>query len=172
MMIVRRDSILTIFWQVKDEHCQANKWRMKVGTENQTLLRYPIANTSVPIENYTDYYVSAVKGECENDGQKVNVTLTIFVSEDVNLSESIFCTIRILNPDSNDTSKVHFVLSNDPTTTGTITSYATSDSASVTTQISTPDVQPDTTSSIAHTKVMHHALLVCVFLALLFHFIH
>ena len=172
MMIARRDSILTIFWQVIDEHCQANKWRMKVGTEHQTLLSYPIANTSVPIENYTDYNVNAIKGECENDGQKVNVTLTIFVSEDVNLNESVFCMIRILNPDSNNTSKVHFTLSSDSTTTGMFTSYATSDSATVTTQISTTDAPPDTTSSIAHTETVHHALLVCVFLALLFHFIH
>ena len=169
----RRNSQVTIFWQILDEECQDDQWHLKVGTRHQTLLSYPRENTSRPNEDYTDYNVSAVPGRCESNGQKINVTLTIFVSEQVDISEHVFCKIRILDPNSNETSRVSLVIYNDTTTTtSTLTStYATTTRITDTT---TDNMPADTTgtSSVAHTTVMHHVLLVSVLLALSLHFVH
>ena len=175
-MMTRQNSHVTVFWQVIDEECRDDKWHLKVGTQHQTLLSYPRENISKPIENYTDYNVSAVPGRCESDGQKINVTLTRFVSEHVDIGDYVFCRIRILDPNSNNTSRVFFVIDDDMTTT-----ISTTDPTSVTVTgtipinaSSTSDIPADTTgtSSVAHTKAMHHALLVSIFLALLLYFIY
>lgn len=166
---------MTILWQILDEECQDDRdqWHLKVGTRDQTLLNYPQDNNSKPIENYTDYNVSAVPGRCESNGQKINVTLTIFISEQVDISEHVFCRIRILDPNSNETSRVSLVISNDTTTT---TSILTSTQATTTrfTDTTTDNIPTDTTgtSSASHATVMHHVLLISVLLALSLHFVH
>jgi hypothetical protein len=181
-MEIRRNYNVTVFWQILDVECRDDQWHLKVGTQYQTLLKYPGDNISMPRENYTDYKVSAVPGRCESDGQKINVTLTILVSEQVDINEYVFCRITISDPNSNGSnntsySRVSFVIYNDITTTTltslTSTYYATPTRVTGTTTDyeSVPD---DTTgtSSVAHTKVMHHVLLLSVLLALLLHFIH
>jgi hypothetical protein len=172
MMEIRQNSNVTVFWQILDQDCQDNRWHLKVGTLHQTLLIYPRENISTSIEDYTDYTVSAVPERCESDiGQKINVTLTIFVSEQVDINEYVFCRIRILDPNSNITSRVSFVISNDTTTTTSLTStyYATPTRITGTTTESDYDILDTTTgtSSVANTMVMHHALLLSILLALL-----
>ena len=161
-MVTKRNSTLKIFWQVKDELCLPSKWRLEVGTRNQTLLNYPSENMSAPIENYADYNVTVVRGACEGGVEKINVTVTIFVSEYVDIQEFIFCNIRIVRPSSNNTSKVHLVLFNEPLTTKPPTT--TSKTKKV--PPSPTDIPTVTTSSTAYcTKSLHHLiLLTCMFL--------
>lgn len=166
-MTTRRNSHLIIFWQVRDELCLAERWRLIVATRNQTLLSYPKENMSNLSDDYSDYNVSAVPGMCESDGQEINVTLTIFISENVDIDEYVFCKIRISDPDSNNTSMVYFVLENMTTTDSIMPT--TSTTVTVTETPTTDYTQPNSTSSVAHTKGILYALLISVILALLFH---
>ena len=154
-------------WQVQDPQCQPNSWRLKVGVQGATLLLYPTANQSEPNDNYSNYSVSAARGECEEGRvQKVNITFTIYVSDNINTDEYIFCEIISPIPDTNR-SEVHLILTR--TTTATVGTVYTSTST-VTSELSgsgSTEFISSTTTDSSHgqsPKCLHYLLLLCTLL--------
>lgn len=143
-VIIERNSPAQIVWQIQDTRCQPNGWRAEVGVRSETLLLYPRATQSVPNENYSNYNVTAVRGECEEGMiQKVNITFTVFVGENdiVNFTEYIFCEISTPLNANSIRSVVHLLLASSSTTApAEITTTAVSDSSSITPDISVVNV--------------------------------
>ena len=135
-VIIERNSPAQIVWQIQDTRCQPNGWRAEVGVRSETLLLYPRATHSVPNENYSNYNVTAVRGECEEGMvQKINITFTVFVGEHdvLNFTEYIFCEISTPNANS-IRSVVHLLASSSTTAPAEITTTVTavSDSSTIT----------------------------------------
>ena len=135
---IERNSPAQIIWQIQDTRCEPNGWRAEVGVRSETLLRYPRATQSVPNENYSNYSVAAVRGECEEGKvQKVNITFTVFVGEHdvVNFTEYIFCEISTPLNANSIRSVVHLLLASSSTTVPAeiiTTATAVSDSSAIT----------------------------------------
>ena len=171
---VEQHSPFQIIWQIQDTRCQPNGWRAEVGIQSETFLLYPRANQSVPNEIYSNYSVTAARGECEEGPvQKVNITFTVFVSEhDVNFMEYIFCEIFIPNTNT-IRSEVRLVLID--STTAPVSEIITTASGSPTSDTSIVNITNEiinTTSfksrgqSANCSKQVHYLLLVCTVLVL------
>ena len=168
---IERNSPVQIIWQIQDTQCQPNGWRAEIGVQSETLLLYPRANQSVPNENYSNYSVTAARGECEEGTvQKVNITFTIFISENdiVNFTEYIFCEIFIPNANTIHSEICLFLISS---TTATVpeTTTASGSPTSNTSIVSVANEMISTTSSQSHGQSINyikHLLVVCAVLVL------
>ena len=169
---IQRNVSVQIIWQIQDTRCQPNGWRAEVGVRSETLLLYPRANQSEPNENFSSYSVSAVRGECDDDGpvQTVNITFTIFVNryDAVNFTEYIFCEIFIPSTDSIRSEVCLFLV--DSTTDAVVpetTTTASDSPTSHTSVVNVANVIVSTSSSQSLSiKQAYYSLLVCAVLVL------
>ena len=168
---IQRNVPVQIIWQIQDTRCQPNGWRAEVGVRSETLLLYPRANQSEPNENFSSYSVSAVRGDCDDDGpvQTVNITFMIFVNQSVNFTEYIFCEIFIPSTASIRSEVCLFLV--DSTTDAVVPETTTTASDSPTSHTSVVNVANEIIStsssqSLSIKQAYYYSLLVCAVLVL------
>ena len=169
---IERNSPAQIIWQIQDTRCEPNGWRAEVGVRSETLLLYPRANQSAPNENYSNYSVTAVRGECEEGAvQRVDIIFTVFVGEHdvVNFTDYIFCEIFVPGNTNPIRSVACLYLVSSTTATEPITSAVSGlpilpDTTTVNEILSTSSSQ--SYHSGLFDKQMHYLLMVCTVLVL------